>query len=118
MPGMMFHLRRRTLSHSLEAMLRAGIRFQESCGEPAGSVINGDQLTEKPGKPEDFRPLENACFQNPYAFYKLLRDDFPVYKLPNGIYCISRYQDIVAASRDHANYSSNHQGVIGALRAG
>jgi cytochrome P450 len=66
----------------------------------------------------DFRPLENNCFQNPYAFYKLLRDQYPVYQLPNGVFCVSRYWDIVHASRDVGTFSSTHQGVVANLRPG
>jgi cytochrome P450 len=116
---MLFHLRRRVLSHSLEGMLRTGVQCREVWGLPINALKKPPvDLPDRPTRPEDFRPLENACFQNPYAFYRMLRDEYPVYRLPNGIYCISRYEDIVSVSRDHENFSSNHQGVIGGLRPG
>lgn len=42
----------------------------------------------------------------------MLRDDYPVYRLSNGVYCISRYQDIVDLSRNVEVFSSEHQGVV------
>jgi len=122
MQDIFFHGRRQLLSYAIEAMLSFNawrLERQEPRGKNPRSEVQPEQpLPANPQKPEDFRPLENACFQNPYAFYKMLRDDYPVYQLPNGIYCISRFEDIVAVSRDHENYSSTHQGAIAGLRPG
>lgn len=112
-----FHLRRQVLSHGIEGLLRySSWRLSKKSSDKATSIEQ--PLPENPSCPEDFRPLENACFQQPYDFYKMLRNDYPVYQLPNGIYCISRFEDIVAVSRDHDNYSSTHQGAIAGLKPG
>ena len=77
-----------------------------------------NEVVETPTCPEDFKPLENSCFQNPFPFYQMLRDDYPVYTLPNGVVCISRFDDIVAVSRDVEHYSSEHQGIVANLKPG
>jgi cytochrome P450 len=54
-----------------------------------------------PKRPEDFKPLSQANFTQPYDYYTLLRDEFPVYKLANtDYYQISRYQDIVDIAKN------------------
>ncbi len=122
MPSILFHGRRLALSYAIENLLRFGAwrrRRAESAPLPAAEQpLPDDFHPDNPQTPEDFRPLENACFQNPYAFYKMLRDDYPVYQLANGIYCISRFEDIVAVSRDCDTFSSTHQGAIAGLRPG
>lgn len=118
MSDFIYHLRRLALSYSLEGLMRFSawrLGLRESVdGLPEVS----DPLPENPTCPEDFRPLESACFQDPYDFYKMIRDDFPVYQLPNGINCISRYEDIVALSRDTDIFSSDNQGVVAGLKPG
>lgn len=119
MNNFLYHGRRLLLSHSIESMLKLSAwRRDRRQGNVQSGPTGEEPYVETPRVPEDFRPLENACFQKPYAFYQMLRDDYPVYQLPNGIYCISRYEDIAALSRDHENYSSTHQGVIAGLRPG
>lgn len=124
-----YHMRRELLSRTLSgglqvhariaallpSMPRYPARWLKSVDAPprAATGSNGSRL-----RPEDFRPLENQCFQNPYPFYQLLRDEYPVYRLSNGIYCISRYQDIVDISRDVETYSSSHQGIVAGLKPG
>ena len=66
--------------------------------------------------PEDFNPLSHECFQNPYEFYRVLRDDYPVYRLANGVVCVSRYQDIADISRNTTVFSSQHQGLVANLQ--
>ena len=114
MRTLVFHGRRLAMSHGIEKLLRLSARRQPSTAPVAAPL----PLATPPRHPEDFAPLQHACFQDPYAFYKLLRDDYPVYLLKNGIYCISRYEDIVAISRDTARFSSTHQGVVASLRLG
>lgn len=117
MSSVFYHARRQLLSRAVEQALLwksrslARQEAREPATEPSPPPLN-------PRCPEDFRPLENACFQNPYAFYRVLRDEHPVYQLPNGIHCISRYEDIVAVSRNHEIFSSTHQGIIAGLRPG
>lgn len=95
MDQLFHHARRLVLSHAMEKLLRltAWRNDRKGASESEDDSL-GKPLPENPVKPEDFRPLENACFQDPYAFYKMLRDDYPVYQLPNGIFCISRFEDI------------------------
>ena len=117
-----YHCRRTLLSHLIEQGMRLSARrharksAQSSAGEQ--DALTQSRAPAVPSCPEDFQPLGDACFQNPYAFYKMLRDDYPVYQLANGIYCVSRYQDIVEVSRNTAVFSSAHQGVIAGLRPG
>jgi cytochrome P450 len=111
MSGFLFHLRRLTVSYLLEALLRFKA-WRALRAERRNPPEKKPAPVDRPQTPEDFRPLEDACFQNPYAFYKMLRDDYPVYKLANGIHCISRYEDIVNVARDTDRFSSKHQGAM------
>ena len=113
----LFHLRRNLLSYLLEGVIRTQ-HFMLARKTPKHEALSTDdwQPPENPTCPEDFRPLENACFQNPFDFYRMLRDEYPIYQLSNGIYCISRHEDIVAVSRDTENFSSEHQGLLAGLR--
>jgi cytochrome P450 len=115
MNGVLFHARRKLISHGIEQLLRYQSRklAKRTSGRPAPKE---QPLPENPTSPEDFRPLENACFQQPYDFYRMIRNEHPVYQLPNGIFCVSRFDDIVAVSRDHNTFSSTHQGIIAGLR--
>ncbi|WP_372861121.1 cytochrome P450 [Spongiibacter sp.] len=117
MRDVLFHGRRVVLSYSIQQLLRLSARRRAARdGEVAAPAETA--IPDNPRTPEDFRPLENACFQDPYAFYRMLRDEYPVYQLANGIYCVSRFEDIVTVSRDTETYSSTHQGVIAGLRKG
>ena len=61
-----------------------------------------------PQRPEDCQPLGQANFRDPYPYYRLLRDRFPVYRLEGSdFYSISRYEDIVALARDTGTCSSH-----------
>jgi cytochrome P450 len=60
-----------------------------------------------PKTPEDFQPLSQENFSNPYEYYRMLRDHYPVYKMPQtNFYMISRYEDICAFSLNTEAYSS------------
>lgn len=117
----LFHTRRKLMSHGIENMLRLTAFFSAS-GDSALNISSSSecpvhQATDsKKRHPEDFRPLEPAFFQNPYAFYQLLREEYPIYQLKNGIYCISRYDDIVQVCRDVDTFSSSYQGIIPSLK--
>jgi hypothetical protein len=117
MSSFLFHLRRLTASYLLETLLRYKA-WQVARAERRNPPAEKPAPLDRPQVPEDFRPLEDACFQNPYAFYKMLRDDYPVYQLANGIYCISRYEDIVNVARDTDRFSSKHQGAMLRLQPG
>jgi cytochrome P450 len=117
MSSVLFHVRRLAMSYLLEALLRYKA-WKAARAESRNPPAEKPATVDKPRTPEDFRPLEDACFQNPYAFYKMLRDDHPVYQLANGIYCISRYEDIVNIARDSDRFSSKHQGAMLRLQPG
>ncbi|MCB1615057.1 MAG: cytochrome P450 [Pseudomonadales bacterium] len=113
-----YHLKRILVSYLLQYALTVTGFFQREKNTNTATDAAAVLPVQNPQKPEDFRPLENACFQNPYAFYKLIRDQAPVYRLPNGIFCISRYEDIVAVCKDVEGYSSFQQGAVAGLKPG
>ena len=52
-------------------------------------------------------PLTQSHFINPYPYYRVLRDQAPVFKLPGqDYYLISRYDDIVALARNTEEVSN------------
>lgn len=118
MRQLFFHSRRLIMSYGIEGLLRYSAwaigRKKHQSSESAPAY----QLPDMPQSPEDFRPLEHACFQNPYGFYQMLRNDYPVYQLANGIFCVSRFEDIAAVSRDHDTFSSTYQGAVAGLGRG
>lgn len=117
MPEFFFHARRQLVSHGIEQLLRfQSRRLERRFCDRAAPVAQ--PFPENPLTPEDFRPLENACFQHPYDFYRMLRDAYPVYQLSNGIFCVSRYEDIVEVSRNPDVFSSTHQGIVAGLHPG
>lgn len=111
----LYHIRRTSLSYLLEGLLRLNayrLRFRKHKAKIEKKPI------ENPRTPEDFYPLGNACFQNPFPFYKMLREHYPVYELANGVVCISRYEDIVELSRNTEVFSSSQQGAVAGLKKG
>ncbi len=71
-------------------------------------------LTEKnkpvknPTRVEDFRPLSFENLENPYPFYKAMREQAPVYKIPGAdYYAISRHEDIREVALNTDDFSSN-----------
>lgn len=74
---------------SLSALVVYFLKRPQHAAIPAITPLN-------PTHPEQFNPLSDNNFRNPYAYYKLLRDDFPVYHFAaQNFYVLSRYQDIV-----------------------
>ncbi len=54
-----------------------------------------------PKTPEEFNPLSTQNFRNPYAYYKMLRDDYPLYYMKSQrFYMLSRYEDITEFTKD------------------
>jgi cytochrome P450 family 130 len=53
-------------------------------------------------------PLRTEAFHaDPYPFYRILRDEHPVYFDPDrGAYALTRYRDVREAARDHRTFSS------------
>lgn len=111
----LYQIRRTTLSYSLESLLRLNA-FRLSFRTYKKKSDN--PVPKNPQTPEDFHPLENACFQNPFPFYKMLRNHHPVYELANGVICISRFEDIVELSRNTDVFSSSQQGAVAGLKKG
>ena len=117
----MFHLRRLLLSHLLEKACLAQAawgRYAASKSAPKPTAPPEAPAFEGKRSIADFAPLTQACFDDPYPFYAALRADYPVYQLPNGIYCISRYADIQAVCMDTENFSSKYQGIAATLKQG
>jgi cytochrome P450 len=58
-----------------------------------------------------YDPFSLTIQEDPYPAYKTLRDHYPVYhNAERGFWAISRYQDVLAASRDWRSFS-NRSGV-------
>ena len=58
-----------------------------------------------------YDPFSLVVQEDPYPYYRTLRDEFPVYhNADRGFFAISRYSDLQAASRDWRSFS-NRQGV-------
>lgn len=59
----------------------------------------------------EFDPYAHKVHDDPYPYYKRLRDEAPVYfNKERGFWILSRWDDVQAALRDFKNFS-NHQGV-------
>ena len=114
-----FHARRIVLSHLLEraCLLQGVLTPRGKAPRPSPHATQIQTVGEKKS-PADFAPLTQACFDDPYPFYAALRADAPVYQLPNGIYCVSRYADLQAVCMDTETYSSKYQGIAATIRQG
>ena len=55
----------------------------------------------------DPRQLPNDFFDNPYPYYRALREFDPVHRCPDGSWFITRYADNLAVYRDHHRLSSD-----------
>jgi cytochrome P450 len=58
----------------------------------------------------EFDPYSHKVHDDPYPYYKQLRDHAPVYLSPRGFWVLSRWDDVQRAMRDFKNFS-NHMGV-------
>jgi cytochrome P450 len=52
------------------------------------------------GPPLEFNPLDPAFIADPYPFYRRLRETAPVFKTPQGLWLITRHDDVAFALRD------------------
>src|ERR1700736_5390454 len=52
------------------------------------------------GAPLEFNPLDPAFIADPYPFYRGLRETAPVFKTPQGLWLVTRYDDVTFALRD------------------
>lgn len=71
----------------------------------------------RPKRLHDFVPYCTENLQNPYPWYKALRDESPIYKIPGfDYYVVSRYQDIQTICKNTKAFSSNLVSIL--LRGG
>jgi cytochrome P450 len=57
----------------------------------------------------EFDPFSEVFFDDPYAMYRRLRDEAPVYHSQRyGFWALSRYDDVVEAHKDWKTFSSSH----------
>jgi cytochrome P450 len=55
----------------------------------------------------EFDPFLDTQGRDPYPLYRRLRDEAPVHHSPVAdVYCVSRYEDVLAVLKDHQTYSS------------
>ncbi|OBI15240.1 cytochrome [Mycobacterium sp. E2327] len=65
--------------------------------------------TETAPAPVEFDPYSNVFFDSPFDTYRRMRDEAPVYYNPKyDFYALTRYDDVAAAYKDTATYSSAH----------
>lgn len=61
----------------------------------------------------NINPFDPDVVESPWAFFQLLREQSPVYLLPNkAYYLVSRYEDVMQAVMDTETYSSNLVSVL------
>lgn len=57
---------------------------------------------------DDYSLMDPAVQDDPFAFYDLLREERPVYKMPEtGFYVITRYEDVKRVVMDPKTFSNN-----------
>jgi cytochrome P450 len=68
-----------------------------------------------------FEPYSHEHKQDPYSAYRELRDHAPVHRAPvSGVFCLSRYEDVLHAFRTPETFSSRmdrRKGPLGAERS-
>jgi cytochrome P450 len=70
-----------------------------------------------PDTPVEFDPFSDVFFDDPYALYRRLRDEAPVFHSERyGFYALSRYEDVCRAHRDIETFSSSHGVDLATLR--
>ncbi len=67
-----------------------------------------DTITTSPQAPV-FNPLDPAFIADPYPTYRRLREDAPVFRLPLGMWVVSRYADVALVLRDK-RFGKNFKG--------
>lgn len=105
-----YHGRRVAMALLEEAMLRT---FSAVAGvvdrlRGIGAIgTSASAVGTVPTRPEDVDPLSRSGLADPYAYYRVLRDQRPVYR-PAGadFYCVSRYEDVQALVKQTEVYSS------------
>ncbi len=120
-----YHTRRILLSYLAEYFLHF-LAWQFALREWLSKVLKpgpvegaAQQADVAPTSPDAVDPTAAGNIENPYRYYRLLRDQRPVYQpLGQDFYCISRYADIQEVARQTDVYSSNIVGVLQDKRLG
>ena len=61
----------------------------------------------------EINPFDPEVVESPWAFFELLREQSPVYQLPNkAYYLVTRYEDVMQAVMDTETFSSNLVSVL------
>src|SRR5207344_1149400 len=55
----------------------------------------------------DLEKLTPEFYVNPYPTYRALRENEPIKRLPNGVYFLTRYDDLVTAYKNTKAFSSD-----------
>jgi len=61
--------------------------------------------------PLAFDPLDPAFIADPYPFYRRLREEAPVFKTPQGMWLLTRYEDVNFALRDK-RFGKDYAGTV------
>jgi cytochrome P450 len=73
-------------------------------------------------KPADYTYPSPEVIECPFAFYKALRDEAPVHRLPDGTYLVSRWDDVLKVVRSPAIFSNligpTNDQILGGPRVG
>ena len=71
-------------------------------------LAHGVGLWEAASRGAAYNPLSRRVIQNPYRVYAALRRRSPVHRSTIlGSWVLTRYEDVVAAARDHERFSNN-----------
>src|SRR5450432_2577643 len=61
----------------------------------------------------DLAKLPPSFFDNPYPYYRALREHAPIKRMPDGSWFLTRYSDILPVYRDAQAWSSDKQKEFG-----
>ena len=72
------------------------------------AAAHGVGLWETASRGATYNPLSPSVIQNPYKVYEELRRRSPVHRSAIlGSWVLTRYEDVVAATKDHERFSNN-----------
>ncbi len=78
-----------------------------------------DSSVSETVEPVEFDPFSQTFFNDPYPLYRRLRDEAPVYVNERyGFWALSRFEDVVTASRDWETFTSTRGVDLVMLRNG
>jgi cytochrome P450 len=113
----LYHGRRVAMSLLEEGLLRTAAGVGGLPGGARGAAAPAAAAV--PARPEDVDPLARSGLADPYGYYRLLREQRPVYR-PRGadFWCVSRYEDVQQLVAQTGVYSSQMVGVMLSKRRG